>query len=121
MLEWKNGNTFTPIVTLYPNNFTLNSPAGVHFQDSRYCMIGIDPVQKQVAIRPVSKQEIDQNVVNLQQLHKVSIGKGYVRISNKAVISEIASLIGKDVNGDKFAANYDVGNGMLMVDLQQKL
>lgn len=121
MLEWFNGSSFTSIVTIYPNNFTLNTSAGQHFQEVRYCMIGIDRQNLKVAIRPVNKEEIDLQLFPLEQLHKVSVGKGYVRISNKTVIEEIEKLINVTLNGVKFSAVFEEKENMLLIDLKDKL
>ena len=86
MFEWVKGNAYTMLVTLYPNNFTLNNVAAAYFEDIRWCCIGLDREERKVAIRPVTKREVDLKLIPLEQLHKVSMGKGYARISNKALI-----------------------------------
>ena len=40
MFEWVKGNAYTMLVTLYPNNFTLNNVAAAYFEDIRWCCIG---------------------------------------------------------------------------------
>lgn len=119
MFEWMPGNAYSSIVTLYPNNFTLNNTAASYFSDIRWCCIGIDKKTLKVAIRPVTKREIDLNIIPLDQLHKVSVGKGYARISSKTVLEQISSLIQKDCNGIKFSANFDDKDKMLVIDLNQ--
>ncbi len=121
MFEWVNGNAYTLIVTLYPNNFTLNNVAAAHFCDIRWCCIGLDKEAKHVAVKPISKREIDLKLVPLEQLHKVSMGKGYARISNKNLIQEIAKLIGQPCNGCKFPASFDEKERMLIIDLTRPI
>ena len=41
MFEWVKGNAYTMLVTLYPNNFTLNNVAAAYFEDIRWCCIGL--------------------------------------------------------------------------------
>ena len=56
----------------------------------------------------------------LQQLHKVSLGKGYARISNKQVMEEIASMLKQSLNGDKFEAVYDEASNLLVIELMKQ-
>ena len=117
MFEWTKGNSFSPVVTLYANNFTLNSHACTHFLHVRYCMIGIDKTKRVVAIKPVPVETIEDNQISFTHLHRVSIGRGYARISNKAVLSEVAELLGRKLNGIKCNATYDAKEEMLIVNL----
>ena len=120
MFTWVKGNAYTPVATLYANNITLNQAAAALVQDARWVMLGLDHDNKRVAIRPVSKQEIDRKQVMLQQLHKVSLGKGYARISNKQVMEEIADMLKQPLNGDKFEAVYDEASNLLVIELMKQ-
>lgn len=119
MFEWIPGNAYSTVVTLYPNNFTLNNTAATYFKDVRWCCIGLDKKALKVAIKPIAKREIDLNLVPLDQLHKVSIGKGYARISNKLILDEIAALLHKECNGIKYNATFDEKERMLIIDLKE--
>lgn len=119
MFEWMPGNAYTSVVTLYANNFTLNNTAASYFSDIRWCCIGIDKESQKIAIRPVSKREIDLKIIPLEQLHKVSLGKGYARISNKPILDQISELLHKECNGLKFNANFDEKEKILVIDLNQ--
>lgn len=119
MFEWVKGNVYTLVLTLYPNNITLNSSAASYFQDVRWSMIGLDKETNKLGIRPVTKREIDLHLVSLEQLHKVSVGKGYARISNKMIIEEIAGMIHKPINGLKINATFDEQENMLIADLAE--
>lgn len=117
MFEWVKGNVYTLNVTLYTSNITLNAAAASYFSDVRWVMIGFDKEKKQVAIKPVTKRELDLKLVSLEQLHKISIGKGYGRISNKAVLEQIAQMCNETLDGTKKGANFDEKQGMLIIDL----
>lgn len=116
MFEWVKGNVYTLVLTLYPNNITLNSSAASYFQDVRWSMIGLDKKTAMLAIKPITKREIDLNLVSMDQLHKVSVGKGYARISNKTVIEEISGMIGQQLDGLKVNATFDEKENMLIAD-----
>ena len=63
------------------------------------------------------KREVDLQLVPLDQLHKVSVGKGYARISNKTIIEEISYMIDADIDGLKVNATFDEKENMLIADL----
>lgn len=119
MFTWVKGNAYTLVLTLYPNNITLNSSAASYFEDVRWAMIGIDKENHCLGIRPITKREIDLKLVSKDQLHKVSLGKGYARISNKTVMEELAGIIQRPLNGLKINAEYDDKENMLIADLHE--
>lgn len=120
MFEWVKGNVYTLIITLYPTNITLNSSAASYFQDVRWSMIGLDKKRCCIGIKPITKREIDLHLVSLDELHKVSIGNGYARISNKMIIEEISDMIHKPIfDGIKINATFDEGEHMLIANLHE--
>ena len=119
MFEWVKSNVYSLVVTLNPTNITLNSSAAAYFQDIRWCMIGIDKKNLSLAIRPVTKREVDLQLVSKEQLHKVSIGKGYARISNKAIIEELSILLKQTIDGLKMHAQFSDKENMLVFDLSE--
>lgn len=121
MYEWVTGNAHTNVVRIYPNNLTLNTSAAIHFNEFRYVTIGIDRDSRKIAIKPIAKRDIDLKLVPIEHLHRVSIGNGYGRISNKMVCDEIASLLKSPLEGQKFLAQFDKKQQQLIVDLNQPL
>lgn len=116
MFTWVKGNVYAPIATLYNNNITLNNAAAAHFQDVRWAMVGIDHETKQIAIKPVKKKDVDRKLIPLEQLHKVSIGKGYARITNKQMMEEISTMLGEPLNGNKYDAMFHDQQGLLIIE-----
>ena len=120
MYEWLTGNAHTMVVTLYNTNITLNNSAAAYFSDVRYATIGINRDLKQFVIKPVTKREVELKIVQLEHLHKVSIGKGYARISNKIVCDELAAIINENLNGQKYIASYDDKEKLLVIKLSDE-
>lgn len=121
MFEWVKGNAYTMSVTMSPTNMTLNSAAASYFQEVRWVMIGLNNETKKVAIKPITKQEIDLKLVSLDRLHKISIGKGYGRISSKQTMNEIADLLQmKQLDSLKCEASFDEKQNLLIIDLLEK-
>ena len=121
MFEWSTGNAFKLIVTIYPTNITLNNHASSYFKEAKWCMVGMDYTGKRVAIKPISKNDIELNIYPKDKLNKVFLGKGYARISNKNIISDIAEMINCECNGIKFEGNYDEKENMLIIDMNNQL
>ena len=121
MFTWVKGNVYAPIATLYANNITLNNAAAAYFQDVRWVMIGIDHEAEKIAIRKKKKKDIDRKLVPMEQLHKVSIGKGYARITNKQMMEEISNLLGEPLNGNKYNATFHEQQELLIVELTSRL
>lgn len=117
--KWIKGSTSIPAVTFYENNVTLNNAAATYFAESRYAMLGIDYETGTVAIKPVKKRELDLKLYEETNLNKVSMGRGYARISNKHFIDEIKQQFDTAVNGFKFQATFLEKEGMLVVDLKK--
>ena len=82
-------------------------------------MIGLDKEGMKLGIRPITKREIDLCLVSMDELHKVSVGKGYARISNKMIMEEIGNMIDRSINGLKINAEYDEKENMLVADLSE--
>lgn len=118
MYNWIIGNAHSMVVTLNDSNLTLNQNAANYFADCRYCLIGLDSNKHKLAIKPVSKADIDSRIIPKDQLHKVSHGKGYAKISNKAVCSMIAQMISKPLIGQKVIAHINEKEQMLEVSLE---
>lgn len=121
MYEWMKGNAYNLNVTLYESNITLNSSAASYFENIRWVMIGLDLKNKKMAIKPIAKNKIDLNLVPLEQLHKISIGKGYGRISNKNIMNEVKEALQKDITGLKFKATFNDKETFLEVDLNEEI
>lgn len=117
MYEWIKGSVYNMVITLYPSNITLNSTIAAKLKDIRWVMLGLDKEEHKLAIKPVTKREIDLKLVDVDNLHKVHIGKGYGRITSKAMMSEITNLLARDITGLKVSAIIDEKENLIIADL----
>ena len=117
MYQWIKGNVYKLVVTMNDSSITLNNSAANYFSDVRWCLIGIDNDLLKLAIKPVSKADVDLKLYSLEDLHKISLGNGYARISNKSLMNNISELVEKPLSNTKFPASWDEKNNMLVVDL----
>ncbi|CAM2817927.1 hypothetical protein [Erysipelothrix tonsillarum] len=116
MFEWVTGNAQLQVVTLTEKSLTLNQNASAHFKDSQYVLVGFSK-EGHVGIKPVTKRDLELNVYPVENLHKISIGKGYAKVNNKALCDLISAKVGKNLNGQKVIANYDKKEHVLTFDL----
>lgn len=118
--EWSTNDIAKKTVTIYSTNLTLNKAACRHFEDVEYVLLGIDRKNNVLGIKPVKKKEINEQIYPEDQLHRISIGKSYGRISNKNFISDLANSHGFDLENNKcvkFSAKFDVVHQILLVNL----
>lgn len=121
MIDWIKGNNFNMIVTVSQNYITLNNSATSKFSDYKWCMVGIDKQKMELIIKPVSKNDIELHIYPLENLHKLNFGNGYVRISNKAMLSALEEIVSEPLNNNvKYKAHYDENDDMLIVELDRK-
>lgn len=117
---WAKNDVANTSVTLYETNITLNKAACEPFEDVRYVLLGCDKNVRQIAIKPISKEEVELNLYPRANLHKISLGKSYGRISNKNFMNEIRELFDLDYHADKgikLDALYDGDNQIMIVQL----
>ena len=66
------------------------------------------------------KQEIDENIYPKSQLHRISLGKSYGRISNKSFVLDLSEEFGLDFSKQqcyKLKATYDIVHTMMIIQL----
>lgn len=119
MYNWMKGNIFCMQATINEAAITLNSAAAGTLKDCRYVRLGMDPEQWLMAVQPVSKRQIETGEIPAGQIQKLSVGKGYARISNKEAVREISRLIGRHPDGEKFPAEWNDADGILVIDLKK--
>ncbi len=120
--NWIANESSKPSITISSNNITLNTAACTYFDDVEYVLIGYNSNNKQIGIKPITKEQLELNIYDKSILHKISRGKSYGRISNKLYITEILNDIDEDLSKGstlKFVGNYDVMNKIFLVDVMK--
>ena len=117
MFEWMTGNAYAMQATFYAGNITLNNPSANRLKDYAWCMIGFDEEEKKIAIKGISKETIENNLVPLENLNRISFGKGYARISNKFAVDKTSTILIRSCVNEKFSVSYDEKEKMLIIDL----
>ncbi len=115
--EWSSNDIATMTITIYPTNITLNKAASRYFESVGYVLLGIDKQSRKIGIKPVNKEEINDNIYPKDRLHKISIGNSYARVSNKNFINDLAEFFNLDFEKNpnyKIQATYDVIHSIMI-------
>lgn len=118
--EWSTNDIIKKTVTIYTSNLTLNKAACQYFDNVQFVLLGLDRENNLLGIKPITKEQLDANIYPEDQLHRISIGKSYGRVSNKNFIRNIIheyNLDIKDNQGIKYTASFDVIHQILLVNL----
>lgn len=117
MFKWTTGNAQLETITLATNSITLNLNAASHFQNSHYVLVGYND-KGEVAIKPITKKDLDLNAYPKENLHKISLGKGYAKINNTALISLFEDTFSFKAQGQKIIAKFDSKENLLLFNLE---
>ncbi len=115
--EWSCNDIATMSITIYPTNITLNKAASKYFENVGYVLLGIDKDEKKIGIKPVSKEDINNQIYPPEHLHRISIGNSYARISNKNFINELSQYFHLDFVSQpnyKINVSYDVIHAIMI-------
>ncbi len=118
--NWSTSESNRKAVTITESNITLNTNASKHFQNVSYVLLGVNSEQK-LGIKPVDKEAINNNYYPKEQLHHLSVGKSYMRVSNKSFIRELNERFDLGLDSQKsikLSAHFDVVHQILLVDLK---
>ncbi|XMB86227.1 hypothetical protein RJG79_00065 [Mycoplasmatota bacterium WC44] len=112
------------IATIYDSNITLNKSASGYFESAYSVMLGFDPVNKIIAIRPLTKETDNLGHIPEDKKYKISVKPSYSRISNKPFIKNISDVIGisfKKSEAHKFVAVWDSAEKILTINLNEEV
>lgn len=118
--EWSTNDIATMTLTVYPTNLTFNKAACTYFEDVKFVLLGIDREAHQIGIKPITKQEIDENIYPKSQLHRISLGKSYGRVSSKSFVYDLTQLFGLDFTKQqcyKYEVTFDIVHKIMIAQL----
>lgn len=115
--EWSSSDVATMTLTIYPTNITLNKAASRYFENVSYVMLGIDKEAKKIGIKPITKEDINNNIYPKDRMHRISLGSSYARICNKNFINDLAQFFNLDFEKNqnyKIQVTYDVIHSIMV-------
>ena len=119
---WMSKKPIEGVASIYESYITLNKAASSHFENAYGVMLGIDPDRLKIAIKPVSKDDVDTGVVPDEKLHKISVKGSYARVSNKKFLLDVAQIANiklDNSNSLKFKSYWNKEDHLLIIDLKQ--
>ena len=120
---WASRKPNEGLATLYENNITLNKSASAHFDSAHSVLLGLDPDGKRIAVKPISKQELERGIIPQEKRHKITVRPSYARVCNKKFIQEVAGLVALNLSDNtayKFKAMWSKKDAALIIDLTQQ-
>lgn len=121
--EWTSRKPNKGKATLYESNITLNKSASTHFEHAYSVLLGLDPDNKRIAIKPVTKQEYERGMIPEEKRHKITVRSSYARVSNKRFMEQVAAIADLELrenNAFKFDTTWSDEDDALIIDLNQK-
>jgi hypothetical protein len=119
---WASKKPLDDIATICESNITLNKAATGYFANAYVVLLGLDRDNKSIAIKPITKEEINLGYVSPEQQHNITIKSSYSRICNKLFLKEIAKLMELDFSNNncfKYRAVWDGKEKALIIDLKK--
>lgn len=120
---WASKKPLDDIATLYEANITLNKSASSYFENAYVVLLGLDKVNKKIAVKPISKEEAQLGFIPEEQRHNITVKSSYSRICNKSFLNDVSELMGlKFANNEsyKYKAVWDDKDNALIIDLTHK-
>lgn len=117
---WASKKPKDGVATLYESNITLNKAASTHFERAYSVLLGLDEDGLRIAVKPVSKEEVDLGTIPEDKRHKITVKQSYARVSNKKFMKEVAQVANLDLSGGKsvkFRTTWSKLDSALIIDL----
>ena len=104
MIKWFNAKERNGMASLYSNNITLNTVAMYPLDYAFRVLVGIDD-DKNIVIKPCSKNEVESGTLDESRLLKLEIHKSFARISSSLLMRQIAEELKIELS--KLAVRYE--------------
>jgi hypothetical protein len=122
---WASKKPTDGVATLYESNITLNKVASSHFENAhkKLILLGLDVPGKRIAIKPLSKDDIELGIIPEEKRHRITLKTSYGRVSNKKFIKDVADLLDLNFGNNsshKFKAFWSKEDSALIIDLSME-
>lgn len=118
---WASKKPNDGVATLYESNITLNKAASTHFERAYSVLLGIDEKTMRIAVKPISKDEVNSGTIAEEKRHKITVRASYARVSNKKFMKEVAEIAKLDLANKKsfkFKTAWSREDSALIIDLK---
>lgn len=119
-IEWLFKEGKNNAVTIHNNNITLSKTATSFFLDSYGIIIGIDKETKNLVIKKITQEQIENFEYKKEDLYTLTIKPTYGRINSRQLVNNISKYYELNFDNNqsyKFNANWNNGSNMLVVKM----
>lgn len=119
---WASKKPKDGVATLYESNITLNKAASTHFERAYSVLLGIDENSMRIAVKPISKEEVDLGTIPEEKRHKITVRPSYARVSNKKFMKEVAKIAKLNLGNKKsykYKTTWSRVDSALIIDLNE--
>ncbi len=119
MIKWFDAKERHGSASLYSNNITLNTTAMYPLDYAFRVLVGVQD-DKNIIIKPVSKNEVESGTLDESRLLKLEIHKSFARISSSVLMRQIAEELKLELSKTalKFETNWDDNENVLVINIK---
>ena len=117
MIKWFNVKERSGVASLYSNNITLNTTAMYPLDFAYRVQVGLDE-DKNIIIKPISKDVVESGVLDECCLLKLEIHKSFARISSTLLLKQIGEELKLSLSKTpiQFDTKWDSVENILIVN-----
>ena len=119
MIKWFNVKERNGVASFYSNNITLNTTAMYPLDFAYRVQVGLDD-EKNVIIKPLTKDVVESGVLDECCLLKLEIHKSFARISSSLLLKQIAEECGLTLSKTpiQFATKWNSVDNILIIEMK---
>ena len=100
-IQWFEQEVNSSAVTIYDNNVTLSKQASNYLSDAYGIQVGFDVENQTLILKKVTKDDVNKQYVNPNQLYTLTIKQSFGRINSKKLILELQKYVNLDFTHQK--------------------
>ena len=119
MIKWFDAKERHGSASLYSNNITLNTTAMCPLDYAFRVLVGVQD-DKNIVIKPVSKNEVESGTLDESRLLKLEIHKSFARISSSVLMKQISEELKLELSKTalKFPTSWDDNENVLVINIK---
>ena len=119
MIKWFDAKERNGSASLYSNNITLNTTAMYPLDYAFRVLVGLTD-DKNIVIKPVSKNEVESGTLDESRLLKLERHKSFARISSSILMRQISEVLNLELSKTaiKFETSWDDNENVLVINIK---
>ena len=119
MIKWFDAKERHGSASLYSNNITLNTIAMYPLDYAFRVLVGVQD-NKNIVIKPVSKNEVESGALDESRLLKLERHKSFARVSSSVLMRQISEELKLELSKTalKFETSWDDNENVLVINIK---